>query len=353
VDITAALLTNSGLFSSILPVIAKDPAADAFFIGIAVAGTGYDVEAFARDSAAFAAQTGKPLVAAASQPVVAERFVAHDVSVYPTEGQAIRALGAYVAHAERLRAAQAADLPGPARRSGPARSAGEVLDEAASLALLAARGVPVVAHRVCRDEAGARRAFAALGGGPVVVKGCSAKAPHKSELGLVKVGPADADAVAAAFREVAAAADAAGIVLDGTIVATMARGRRELMVGAHVDPVFGPVLVVGDGGKYVEAMPDAALLLAPFTAERVGRALRRLRIAPLLDGVRGDPPLDVDAFCRAAVAVGALVADPASGIASLDVNPVIVGARGEGCTAVDALVLRGSETAGRSDGDER
>ncbi len=338
VDITAALLSNSNLFGSILPVIAKDPAADAFFIGVAVAGAGYDVEAFARDSASFAAETGKPLVAAASQPAVAERFKAHGVSVYPTEGQAIRALGQYVSHAERLRAAQAADPPPPIRRTPPAAT--RMLDEAASLAMLAERGVPVVSHRVCVSAAGARTAYAALGGGRVVVKGCSSRIAHKSELGIVRVGIESADGVEAAYREVVAAAARAGETLDAVIVASMARGRRELMIGAHLDPTFGPVLVVGDGGKYVEAMPDAATVLAPFTPERIERALRRLRIAPLLDGVRGEPPMDVDAFCRAAAAVGALIADPAAGIASLDVNPVIVGARGEGCVAVDALVFR-------------
>ena len=338
VDITAALLSNSNLFGAILPVIAKDPAADAFFIGVAVAGTGYDVEAFARDSASFATETGKPLVAAASQPVVAERFRAHGVSVYPTEGQAIRALGQYVSHAERLRAAQAADPPPPLRRTPPAAT--RMLDEAASLAMLAERGVPVVAHRVCVSAAGARTAYAALGGGRVVVKGCSSRIAHKSELGIVRVGIESADGVEAAYREVVAAAARGGETLDGVIVASMARGRRELMIGAHLDPTFGPVLVVGDGGKYVEAMPDAATVLAPFTPERIERALRRLRIAPLLDGVRGEPPMDVEAFCRAAAAVGTLIADPAAGIASLDVNPVIVGARGEGCVAVDALVFR-------------
>jgi hypothetical protein len=169
---------------------------------------------------------------------------------------------------------------------------------------------------------------------------CSSRIAHKSELGIVRVGIESADGVEAAYREVDAAAARAGETLDAVIVASMARGRRELMIGAHLDPTFGPVLVVGDGGKYVEAMPDAATVLAPFTPERIERALRRLRIAPLLDGVRGEPPMDVEAFCRAAAAVGTLIADPAAGVASLDVNPVIVGARGEGCVAVDALVFR-------------
>ncbi|MCA3181015.1 MAG: acetate--CoA ligase family protein [Burkholderiaceae bacterium] len=338
VDITAALLSNSSLFGAILPAIGRDPSADAFFVGIAVAGAGYDVEAFARDAARFGEATGKPLIAAAPQKSVAERFEAHGVVTFPTEGEAVRALGQYLSHVERLRTARAEDAPAPVRRAPAAAT--RMLDEAASLALLAARGVPTVAHRVCAGSAEARAAYAALGGGRVVVKGVSSKVAHKSELGLVRIGLDSADAVEAAARDLTEAAARAGVALDGVMVARMARGLRELMVGAHLDPTFGAVLVVGDGGKYVEAMPDVATVLAPFTPARIERALRGLRIAPLLDGVRGDPPMDVAAFCRAAAAVGALVADRGAGVAGVDANPVIVGARGEGCTAVDAVVWR-------------
>jgi len=137
-----------------------------------------------------------------------------------------------------------------------------------------------------------------------------------------------------------AAARAAGVALSGVLVAELVRGQRELMIGARLDPVFGPVVLVGDGGKYVEAMPDAQVLLPPFDAARVAATLRRLRIAPLLDGGRGDAPLDVEAFCRAVVAVGDLMVDPSAGVTQLDVTPVIVRARGQGCAAVDAVVYR-------------
>ncbi|MBC7436904.1 MAG: acetate--CoA ligase family protein, partial [Bdellovibrionales bacterium] len=83
----------------------------------------------------------------------------------------------------------------------------------------------------------------------------------------------------------------------------------------------------------------------PFDAAQVELALRRLRIAPLLDGVRGEPALDVAAFCRSAVAVGALMCLVAAGITQLDINPVIVRARGEGCVAVDAVIYREASPA--------
>ncbi|MFM9428737.1 acyl-CoA synthetase (NDP forming) [Variovorax sp. GrIS 2.14] len=338
VDITAALLSNSGLFGAILPPIAKDPAADAFLIGIAVAGAGYDVEAFASDAAAFATATGKPVVVAAPQLSVSDRFKKHGMAVYPTEGEAVQALGQYLSHHElQLEATHRQPaVPTRPRAVGPAC----MLDEAASLALLAGRDITAVRHRLCGSEAEARAAFTALGGTPVVVKGCTGEVSHKSELGLVRVALRDIDAVGQAYGDMTEAARAAGITLTGVIVARMVRGQRELMIGARLDPVFGPVVLVGDGGKYVEAMPDVQVLLAPFDTPQVEQALRRLRIAPLLDGVRGEPALDVEAFCRMAAAVGALMVDDAAGITQLDINPVIVGARGAGCVAVDAVVYQ-------------
>lgn len=338
VDITAALLTNSRLFSDILPPIAQDPAADAFLVGVAVAGAGYDVPTFAADTARFAQATGKPVVVAAPQTSVAAAFKAHGLPVYPTEAEGVRALGQLLSHHQLMATAAARRPPWPPRpRPG---AAGTLLDEAQSLSLLAAAGVPVARHRLCRDAADARAAWAELGGGEVVVKGCSVEVSHKSELGLVKVGPDSADTVAAACGQIIDAAKKAGVALRGLLVAERVRGRRELMIGARLDPVFGPVVLVGDGGLYVEAMPDTAVLLPPFDAGRVEQALRGLRIAPLLDGVRGQPPLDVEAFCAAAVAVGRLMADQACGIQQLDINPVIVGARGQGCAAVDAVIVQ-------------
>ncbi len=100
IDLTAALLSNSRLFGDILPVIAEDPAADAFLIGVPVAGPGYDVAAFARDAAAFGKQTGKPLVIAATQRSVADQFAAEGSSVFPTETEAVTALHQFLAHRE-------------------------------------------------------------------------------------------------------------------------------------------------------------------------------------------------------------------------------------------------------------
>ena len=116
VDITAALLSNSGLFGQILPVIARDASADAFLIGIPVAGQGYDVDSFAGDTAVFARRTGKPVVVAIPQANIAAKFKAQGVPVFTTESEAVSALAHYLSHMELMQRLATEPVPPPARR---------------------------------------------------------------------------------------------------------------------------------------------------------------------------------------------------------------------------------------------
>ncbi|KAB2898103.1 MAG: acetate--CoA ligase family protein, partial [Burkholderiaceae bacterium] len=335
IDITAALLSNSGLFGDVLPAVAQDPSADLFFVNIPVAGAGYDVQAFARDAAAFEAATGKPVAVAAWQESVAEPFRAQGIATFPNEGEALGVLAQVAGHTALLRRPRTAWPVLPAVRL-PEGARG-FLNEADSLALLARHGVPTVSMRLCRSAQEAREAFDAIGA-PAVVKACSSEVPHKSEHGLVALGVATRAQAGELFERFDAKMGAMGVERDGVIVAATRRGRHEFMVGARIDPVFGPVVVVGDGGKNVEALKDCAVLLPPFSQDEVVQALRTLRIAPLLDGVRGDPPLDVQALADIAVTVGTVIAGARGTIASVDLNPVMVGAAGDGAVVVDALV---------------
>jgi succinyl-CoA synthetase beta subunit len=212
-----------------------------------------------------------------------------------------------------------------------------MLNEADALAAVKRFDIPVVAHRLCGTEDEVAQAFDEIGG-PIVVKGCSRDIVHKSELGLVRLGIRNTRDARSAFRAVRDSMEKNGLVNDGVIVARMTSGRRELMLGGRFDPVFGPVVILGDGGKYVESMPDARVLIWPFDEDDVRRAVSRLRIAPLFAGVRNEDPLDLESVARAAIAVGRLLADPTAGVGSLDINPLLVGARGEGCLALDAVM---------------
>jgi len=336
IDLTAALLSNNRLLSEILPVIANANAADLFKVDMPVSGPGYDMKGFARDIAAFSKATGKPVVVSGWQGDIPASFRAEGVPVFPLEAEAIAALAQFVAHHEIVEEAKA--LPSPRWTGYAGDGAGETrtLNEADSLELLKKAGLPVVPHSLCRTAEKAATAWRNLDGA-VAVKGCSADLPHKSEYGLVRLGLDNADAIHDAFREMAATIAKAKASFDGVIVARMVRGRREMMIGAHRDPFFGPVVVVGEGGKYVEALPDVAILIPPFTQAMAARAIRGLRCAPVLAGVRGESPMDVDAMAAAAVRVAELIErDPT--IASLDMNPVMLMDQGQGCVIVDAVI---------------
>lgn len=338
VDVTAALLTNSGLFGDVLPVVAADPAADLVLLDIPVAGMGYDLPRFARDAAGFADSAGKPIAVAAWQAPVAAAFRAAGVPTYASAADALAAFAQLATHQQQLRetaqedgAVAAHRPPARARARAAADAAAQTLSEAASLARLAAAGIPVVAHKLCH---GVDEAVAAWR--EVAIKASSPQVPHKSEHGLVALNCNDEHAVAHAYIVQTDILRKMGAACEGVVVARMERGQRECMVGAHWDPVFGPVVVVGDGGKYVEVLRDTAVLLAPCSEAAVARAVAGLRIAPLLAGVRGESAVDVAALCRIAARVGRLMHEAGGAIRALDLNPVMVSAGG--AVVVDALM---------------
>ena len=120
------------------------------------------------------------------------------------------------------------------------------------------------------------------------------------------------------------------------IVARRARGGRELALGARLDAQFGPLVLVGDGGVYLEALRDFRLLVAPCTEEEVLAKLAELRVAPLLGAVRGQPARDVRAFARMAATLGDAMMAWDGAVLSVDINPVAV--FDTGALALDALV---------------
>lgn len=340
IDLTAALLQNNAMFSELLPVLAKRDATDAVFVSLAASGTGYDVPRFARDCAGFVAATGRPLVLAAPLDSTLTAFREAGIPAFEYDIDAINALGQFFAHNERMRRPAAQPLAF-APVTLPDRP-GQFLSEADSLSLLAEAGFPAVPHRLCRTAKEAVAAFEALAGkgGAVAVKACSADIPHKSEHGLVHLDRRTAAETSAAFESISATLATMRVSDGAVIVAAMRPALHEFVVGARLDARFGTMVMLGDGGKYVEALPDIALLRYPFGREDVLEQLNGLRIAPLYKGVRGEPPLALGALARLAVRLGAMLDSAAGTIASIDLNPVMVGAGDEDTVIVDALIER-------------
>lgn len=333
IDITAALLTDSGLFSRVLPVVGADPAVHLFLIGLPVSGRGYDYPRFAADTAAFMKQSGKAVVLAAPQAKVRAAFTDLGVPAFETEDEAVAALAQFASHQELLVSSPGGQVfPSP---QIPESRTTRFLDEHSSLALLEKHGLKAAPRRLCQTV-GEALAFQEETGGSLVLKASSGALPHKSEYGLVRLGLVQADEVRVAFEDIQRKIKGLGYPFEGVLAASMVAGERELVVGGRLDPIFGPVVMLGDGGILVEAVPDTVLLLPPFDEAEVRRALVGLRIAPLFEGVRGKPPLDVVAIVEAAQAVAKALLAKGGEIASIDVNPLLVSQNG--AVAVDALV---------------
>lgn len=345
IDLTAALLQNNAMFSELLPVLAKRDSTDAVFVSLAASGVGYDVARFARDCAGFVAQTGKPLIVAAPLETSLQTFRAAGIPGFEYDIDAIAALGQFFAHSELMRRPAAAPITFPLVTL-PNRP-GRFLSEADSLALLAEVGFPAVPHQLCRTKKEALAAFETLAGkdgSAVAVKACSAAIPHKSEHGLVHLNRKTAADTANAFEDITAKLAAMRVADGAVIVASMRPALHEFVVGARIDPRFGTLVMIGDGGKYVEALPDIVLLRYPFSEEDVMEQLRALRIAPLYAGVRGEPPMALGALAKLAVRLGAMLDCANGAIASIDLNPIMVGARDADTVIVDALIERQNQT---------
>jgi succinyl-CoA synthetase beta subunit len=212
--------------------------------------------------------------------------------------------------------------------------------EPEALALLREAGLPVTPFAMAKtpDEAGeAAERF----GRRVVVKVVSPDILHKTEAGGVRLGlegrAAAAEAAAAVLASARAHAPAARV--DGVMVAPMAKGVAEVVIGVQRDPAFGPVVMFGMGGVHVEALRDVVFRAAPFDETEAARMIGEIRAIRLLTHPRGASPADLPAVARLLAAVSRLAAANADELESLDLNPVLVGEEGEGCILVDALLI--------------
>jgi acyl-CoA synthetase (NDP forming) len=307
------------------------------------------------DLVAAAARTDKPMLVVWGSPTgdeaaYRENLLKSAVPTFRTFTNAVMAASAYFehhrfvdgyrspfAHPVRTRtksstAAQRIVAPRGRRRPG-----GSTLSEQESKALLKAYGIATPRERVVTSAAEAVKA-AERAGFPVVMKVASADIPHKSDLGLVEVGVRTGAEVRRTYRALldragAAAPDAA---IDGVLVAEQARGIETVLGLAH-DELFGPVVMFGLGGVFVEVLRDVTFRVPPFPAAEAARMLDELQGAALLRGVRGQPAADRGALVDAIMAIQHLAMDFSGDIAEMDVNPLLAGP--SKAVAADALVV--------------
>lgn len=266
------------------------------------------------------------------------------VATFRTFANCITAVRAHLEH-HRFAAAyrspfdEAPRTPSPSFRKAQAlMRPGQQLSEHAAKQLLRAYGIRVPREQLVTSAAAAVRA-AALVGYPVVMKASGAQIAHKTELGLVKIGLTSASQVRDAYRELTDIARYEGISLDGVLVCQMVERGVEMVVGVTHDPLFGPTVTAGLGGVLVEVLRDTAVRVPPFGEDQARGMLAELRGRALLDGVRGGPPVDVEALVEVVLRVQRMALELGDDIAELDINPLMVLPRGQGAVALDALVM--------------
>jgi len=215
------------------------------------------------------------------------------------------------------------------------------LDERAGKALLAAYGIAVPQSRVVKDADGVAAALAGLRP-PFVVKVMSPEILHKSDAGGVKVNLADVHAVADAIRAMQAAPAIKSARVEGFLVEEMAPRGEEVVVGGIRDPQFGPLVMVGLGGIFVEVLKDVSFRICPITKLDAEEMLDELKGRALLEGARGRAPVSKEAIVDVLLKVGGedgLLMRHAADIREADINPLIVSAGG--AVAVDARFIVG------------
>jgi acyl-CoA synthetase (NDP forming) len=348
VDTTAQLLADHSLIGRSLAAVLDVADVDAVVVALSMVNRLYPVARIVDEVVRVARAATKPVLAVwtAAAPEGAERLQSGGVPVFTDASGCLRALAAACRWASTPRpAAPPSDGPLEPDRARAARAlidaaGGGVLDEHASKSALRLYGVPAAEERLVTTAAEAVAAADALGY-PVALKACASRIAHKSDHGLVRLGLGTAAAVAAvagdlgerlrvSFPDVAAR----------FLVQRMAPpGGIEMVLGSQRDPAFGPVVMVGLGGIFVEHLRDVAFAAAPLDREAARRLVQSLRAAPLLQGARGRPPLDDEALAEALVALARFAVDLQDRVREVDVNPIVVLPRGQGVLAVDALVV--------------
>ena len=202
-------------------------------------------------------------------------------------------------------------------------------------ALLDAYGIRTLPVRHAATAADAAAAAEALGF-PVALKLSSSTITHKSDVGGVSLGLRSAAEVRTAFGVLERRLEQAGQrgEMDGVLLQAMAKGGLEIVLGMSEDPQFGPVLMVGLGGIYLELFKDVQFALHPVTDRDASKMIDKLRARPIFDGYRGEPARDVDALHETLLRLSQLVEDHPE-IKEIDLNPVMLQPKGQGCVTVD------------------
>jgi acyl-CoA synthetase (NDP forming) len=348
IDTTGAIASDQTMLTDALRVCVDNPQTD---IAVILLGNlEMEEAAICERIIEVAASTPKPVLVAWVGGSGNPRRILTGAGV-PTFGEPVRAMRAAAALAT-----WSAALEQPGRPQSPGEPDGEqraflygaaaegrlMLDEVESKRVLAAAGVPVTRELEVGSAEDAVTAAQSLGY-PVVVKLLSDEVEHKSDVGGVKLGLTSDEDVRTAAEEVLAVASRLGLRECRAVVQESVRGGAELIMGASIDPAFGPIVLVGAGGIFAEILGDVQIRPAPLTVDEAADMIGSLAAVELLRGARGLPVADERALARVVADFSVMVAATADVLESIDVNPLVVRPSGD-VVALDGVVrLRRTE----------
>lgn len=275
-------------------------------------------------------------------------LVDNGIPAYPSPDQAMNGMAAlreYYLIRKSLNDGNAISEPKGSEKGreiiASARAEGrDALTEIEAKKVFAAYGLPVTAIDLAKSEEEAVD-FAKKTGFPIVMKIVSPDILHKSDAGGVKVGIEDEAGVREAYKTIMANAKAykADAVIDGIAIQEMAPNGTEVIIGSINDPSFGPTVMFGLGGIFVEVLKDVTFRVAPISQNQARQMVDEIRSAAILAGVRGEAPRDREALADLIASYAAMIYDLRDEVAETDANPVLVYEEGKGLKVVDARMI--------------
>ena len=342
-DMTAALCYDADAFASGITTVMSDPSIEMGLVGLTISDkvTVSNDIMFEGIRRAFEQIPDKPLAVmsfmeAARNKELVERFQNAGIPVLPTTKYGFRALQHlqdFISHDTIKREAR---LAIPEAHSANTRA----LSEYESKKLLADNGVPVDLGYIAKTKAEVKE-YAKKIGYPLVMKVESNDILHKSDVGGVMLNIKSLEQAEEAYDKILANAvqHAPNAKINGILMQKMLKAGTEMIIGLNSDPQFGPMLLVGMGGVFVEVFKDAALYPVPLNHDEALHMLQSLKSFKLLNGYRGNPPADIEALTDMMVKISDFAYRKKDTLKELDMNPLFVYPKGEGVAIADALAV--------------
>lgn len=344
-DYTTIAVKDPSLMGAVIDAVAQDPA-NGMLLVAQMGGSPLNQADKAEHMVPATARAEKPAAQVIMgddlplEPVLLGAVENTGVPFYRSPDRALRAMAHIARMAKALHWQRQAAVPPQKTWKLPTVRPG-TLAEHEGKEILSAMGIPVPRGVLVKTVSEAQDAARSLGY-PVVIKIQSRDIPHKSDVGGVKVGIRDDDAMAIAWAHMMdrVMTEKPSAAIDGVLVEKMGTPGLELVIGARRDADWGPVVLVGLGGIWIEVLKDVRLLSASATAAQIVQEMRQLKAAKVFDGLRGNPPIDVDGVAQLVAKVGQLMREQPH-LHEVDINPLVV--YSNGVLALDALLVYGEE----------